>query len=964
MARDPWAEFEEVSPVTAGGGAPRPVFTIPDTRGDAREARDDAAAYRDNTRTGIQVRGEYREVDKQAFDKAATLRGDYDSNTEVKAYQSAVPMFVTALKASEDLAGDQFLITAIAKIGDPTTGVLGGEREGVAAGSQSYVENKTQELTKILSSEGGTFTEATRRRLRGELTKLMAGRGDAYMAQRNRFRADAEAYGVDPARVIGPNVADAQRQFVIDFWKKEQEKEKGSANTPSMTGGVPTGSDIQFGMDKPPEGAFNRNEWLSKMGLDPNEEAEIVAFWNSNRGNKDFTVGAAKKWFQDRGYGLPKDEDIALAVRGARAGNNFTAMDSSQAKAAYEAQLKAESEKRQANSVQGNPGLMDLAGQGVMAGLGDEAAGVGGAIGAALTGNNPIEGYTRERDIERYELEQARGRTGAMGTAAEAVGNIASMGAGAIGSAPRAAGQVVRESAAAGAIPGFGYGEGAGDSAAGAAIGGGAGAALGGLFAGLANRSRATGPGAPVIEAADRLNAQTGSKIAPIPADVAGSTIRRLSSAAAQTPLGAAPIVKAGQAVGEQSKVARDAIAASVGTAQDLETAGGAALSGAQKWMKSSKTKVDALYAKARKLGGDVTTPLAKATQALDQNIAELEKTPGGAKGIEEMKALRGEIAGDWTVDGIKRMRTQLRDRFLDNGLRNSDLERRVGQVIDAAEDDIADGLIAAGKSDAANAYATAASEHRDRVQLIDNVLVPIIGKRGDAPKSGEVIMKSLDTASKNNNARLGSFMAALPDEDASTVRATIISELGRANKGGQNAAGDAFSLSSFLTHWNAMSDPARRTLFNGELRSALDDLAKVAEGTKEAGKFANSSNTGGALAGMATLGGGGYGFAVAPLTTTAALAAQYGAGRLLAAPGFARWLAKAPTAPGAQRTWIAGLSKVAASIGKRGGESNAAIAADAFGLQRQLLAAFEGPMRAAADEPTSKTATTEEAGQ
>ncbi len=962
MAGDPWAEFEEVRPVAAGGGDG--VYRVPDPMGQARMARDDAGAYRDETRTDIAVRDEGRVIDKQAFDKASGLREAYSKHPQVQAYEASVPMFVAALKTDSNLAGDQLLITSFAKLTDPTTGVLGGEREGVASGSQSWIDQKTQELTKILSSEGGTFSTETRESLRRQLVQLMAQRGNAYKAQRERYIADANAYGVDPARVVGPNVSDAERQFVVDYFKPD------GAREPVMRGGVPADSKIKFGMDAPmdgPKGGFDHNEWLKTLGLDPSEEAEIAAFWNANSGNKDFTISQAKKWFAERAYGSPTDADLAGAVRDARRGARFGGQDDAAAKAAYEAKLDAEIKRRRGETNDGAPGIMDLATQGMSGGLGDEARGVGGAISSAvgLTDSDVGEGYSFERDLRRRELEQAREREGMAGTAVEFLGNAASMGATAATALPQTTRAAVTEGALAGGVAGFGYGEGAQDSLTGAAIGGTAGAALGKLFHGIGNRPPpAPKPGAEVIQAADRLNAKLGTNIAPIPADVAGATVRRVTGGAAQLPLSAGSIVNAGKAVNAETQAARTAIANDVGSPAELEIAGQSALAGAQKWMKKSKTKVDALYTKARKEGGDIETPLPKAIAALDRNIEELAKTPGGAKGLDDLKTLRAEIEGNWTVEGIKGMRTQLRNRFIDNGLRNSDLERRVDQVVRAADDDIADGLAAAGRVGAATAYKTASKEHAERVKLIDNVLAPIIGKKGDAPKSGEAIMTALDTATKNNNARLASFMRALPDEDAATVRATMISELGRANKGTQNAAGDAFSLGQFLTHWNAMTPGAKRTLFSGESRAALDDLAKVAEGSKEASRFANHSNTGSVQGMLATGGGGGAGFMVAPLTTTALLASQYGAGRLLASPGFARWLANAPAAPGAQRQWITGLGKVASSIARRGGEANTAVAADALGLQRQLLAAFEGPTRAAADEPTSKTSTTAGAGQ
>jgi len=398
-----------------------------------------------------------------------------------------------------------------------------------------------------------------------------------------------------------------------------------------------------------------------------------------------------------------------------------------------------------------------------------------------------------------------------------------------------------------------------------------------------------------------------------MPADVAGATTRRATSVAAQLPLSARPIVAGAQKVAEEAGKARDAVALLAGNPKGLEGAGQAALSGAQKFIKSSKARVDALYAKARSQGGRVPIDLAEARNVLDANIAELSQVPGGGAGLERLKALRAQMDQPYPVEGVRQMRTQLRDQFMGEGLRGSDIERRVGQVLDAADMDITSGLQAAGKGGAARAYAEAAMAHKERVSVIDNILAPIIGGKKDAPKSGEQILQAIQAATANNNARLGAFLKALPDEDAATVRATLISRLGRAPKGNQDTEGAAFSLPQFLTHWNDMTPEAKNTMFGGELRSALNDLAKVSEGTKAAQHYANHSNTGGIVGAVAT-GGPVASLYAAPISSTLALAAQYGGGLLLASPKFARWLAKMPSDPATAGQHVKALSRIAAN--------------------------------------------------
>lgn len=578
----------------------------------------------------------------------------------------------------------------------------------------------------------------------------------------------------------------------------------------------------------------------------------------------------------------------------------------------------------------GESGLMELAKTGATFGLLDEASGVGQALGSVLRGDfNVSDNYAFGRDVERELQRRARERTGGLGIAAELVGG----GAGAIGRVG-ALGNAVREGAGSGAIAGFGYGEGAQDSAIGAAGGAVLGAAIGRGVQGLQNAqaARAARPlteGQRAMRSADDLNRDLGTNMQPLPADVGGPVTRAASAGTAQTILGAGPIVRGAEALQREAQVARQRIAERVGRIAPTRQSGGeTAISGADKAMKSSKLKVDALYSKARREAGDAQLDLPMTRAVLDQNIAELSQTPGGAAGLSRLQRLREELTGRrFPVDGIKNMRAQLRDEFAEMGLRGSDIERRAMQVVDAAEMDIQDGLLALGKRGAAEAYEQASLEAAKRFQMIDEVFEPILGKGGS--RSGEQVFDAIQQLARGNAVRLGKFLNALPEAEANAVRATIINRLGRSTDGAQNAAGDAFSLSRFLTDWNRMTPEAKSALFGGESRDALNKLAEVAEGTKAASRFVNTSNSAGAIAMQALLrmGETAAGFATAGGTA----AATYLTGRLLASPRFARWLARLPAqqTEAATQAHIQRLDRIAAA--------DSVIAADILGLQATL---------------------------
>lgn len=116
---------------------------------------------------------------------------------------------------------------------------------------------------------------------------------------------------------------------------------------------------------------------------------------------------------------------------------------------------------------------------------------------------------------------------------------------------------------------------------------------------------------------------------------------------------------------------------------------------------------------------------------------------------------------------------------------------------------------------------------------------------------------------------RVRAIRASLSREDWDTVAASIVDRMGRPPAGQQNAAGDAFSPSAFLTNWNKLDPQSRALLLPQEARLELEKLAKVAERVRAGNAERNTSNTG--TAGwVATLFLGG----VTDLGTTAAVLA------------------------------------------------------------------------------------------
>lgn len=503
------------------------------------------------------------------------------------------------------------------------------------------------------------------------------------------------------------------------------------------------------------------------------------------------------------------------------------------------------------------------------------------------------------------------------------------------------------------ALVGGGYGaaHGAGsadtlpDAAFGAAIEGGLGAATGGLFGQAGKYTKAEQRVADTVsDGADVMQAAQRQKIDPLPADVGGPATRRLTSAFAQSPAGAGSIVSASQRVIAQGKAARDRAGASVGAIAQPEAAGEAAISGAKSFIKASASRIGNVYETAGRMAGNIRLPLPNAKAALDEQIARLKEVPGGGNGLQEALSLRADLEGDFTVQGIRDMRTEM---FVAPDFRGTPVERRMRQIVDAAASDIEDGLVAAGKVDAARAFSTADRQWKERLTTIERVLEPIIGKGADRTKSGEDVVKALQRAASGNGIRLEKFLGTLPEAERSIVRASLIGRMGQAAAGRQDAAGEAFSLDQFLTDWNKIGERSKNSIFGAESRAALNDLARVAQGSKEASGYANRSNTGGALAGIAT--GATAMFDIKTLGATLAL--QYGAGKLLASPKVARWLARAPKTSLSREAYVERLSRIA--------RSEPAIANEVLSLQARLAEAFgaSAPARLAAEKRDDRAA-------
>lgn len=503
--------------------------------------------------------------------------------------------------------------------------------------------------------------------------------------------------------------------------------------------------------------------------------------------------------------------------------------------------------------------------------------------------------------------------------------------------------QLAKTGAAYGGAYGFGSGEGGfANRASEGAVGAGVGALTGYGLGKVAQKLTRPKVVKDRVEANKLLKSFEQLGIEPIPAVVGSPNVQRATSVAAQMPLGTSAISKATQRMEDQALGARDRIADSVGDVMPEEILGENIRHNADAWIKRTSQQGRRLYESAEKLVEDVRVDPARAREVLQSHIDDLSRVPGGGSGTEVLTKLQRDLQGEFPVQGLRQLRTTLRDEFIKNGLRGTDLERRVGQVMDAITDDIEGALVRGDRPEAAQAFRAADRYWRARAHAIDSVIAPIIGKAGDKPP--EQIVNAIRTNAKGNVTRLAAFMRVLDEPERQSLRATLISGLGRSSAGRQNAEGSAFSLAEFLTHWNQIKNPsAKRALFGDEGAAALSELAKVAEASKDAMKYANTSNTGGVVANVATFGGALL-TGANPVGLLGIAATQVLGAKALASPSVARWIARAPKDPALMRAHIEKLSRIAVR--------EPALAPELTALQTRLTEAMrQTPLPAAAEE-------------
>ena len=240
--------------------------------------------------------------------------------------------------------------------------------------------------------------------------------------------------------------------------------------------------------------------------------------------------------------------------------------------------------------------------------------------------------------------------------------------------------------------------------------------------------------------------------------------------------------------------------------------------------------------------------------------------------------------------EAVKKLRTLVGNEISNTNLASTVPRDKWKALYAALSDDMGAAAKQAGP-DAEAAFSRANWYTRAGYDRIESTLDRVGGK----DTAEKVFQAAVNPSELREGATtINGVMRSLNPSERNVVTAATIKRLGQATPGNQNADGDAFSPSTFLTNWNKISDPAKMQLFPDQsVRAGLDAVAQSASLMRNGSKtFFNNSGT---TASSVQIGATAAALLnpVLAVKIGTAIAAANGAARLMAKPEFVRWVGK-----------------------------------------------------------------------
>lgn len=309
---------------------------------------------------------------------------------------------------------------------------------------------------------------------------------------------------------------------------------------------------------------------------------------------------------------------------------------------------------------------------------------------------------------------------------------------------------------------------------------------------------------------------------------------------------------------------------------------------------------------------------ISKTKQALADINGGIANAPQTSALMQNPKLVQLENAinadassGQLPYAAVKQIRSMIGDQLSDFQLTSDVPRSKLNALYASLSDDMkqaADNSGPAAKAawEKANAFYKAGQDRIDTLQRV-------VDKNGGP----EAVFNSAMSGTKDGATTLNKVMDSLAPDQQKTISAAVINRLGKATPGQQNAAGDQFSMGTFLTNWNKLSPQAKSSLFDRygpDFSANMDKVARVASNVRDGSKvYANPSGTSGAYAGVSALTTGALSLFTGHPAVAAALAAGAGSAnltaRLMTNPTFVKFLAKNVNVP------VAGMAENAANL-------------------------------------------------
>ena len=208
-------------------------------------------------------------------------------------------------------------------------------------------------------------------------------------------------------------------------------------------------------------------------------------------------------------------------------------------------------------------------------------------------------------------------------------------------------------------------------------------------------------------------------------------------------------------------------------------------------------------------------------------------------------QALEADLAagnGVIPYEALARIRSRVGEMIGDAGLVPDIPTRQLRTLYGALSEDMRAAAQSAGPA-AVKAFNRANNHFKFGMSRLEKV-EHVIDKAGGPEKVYAAAFGGIN----NGATTLRAVMQSLDKNAQRELTASFIRRMGRANSSQQSAAGDVFSMETFLTNWDKVSPEAKRTLFDRHgpmFTASMDKISRAAERVRGGSRvFRNTSGT------------------------------------------------------------------------------------------------------------------------